>query len=45
MHLLDGREAEARRDFDQYLLLNPGAKTRLEHLIAEVKRRRKPATP
>jgi hypothetical protein len=45
MHLLDGREAEARRDFDQYLLLNPEAKSRLEHLIAEVERRRKPATP
>jgi hypothetical protein len=45
MHLLDGREAEARRDFDQYLLLNPQGKSRLEHVIAEVERRRRPATP
>ncbi len=42
MHLLDGRAAKARRDSTSIFLLNPAAKSRLEHLIAEVERRQKP---
>lgn len=39
MHLLCGHEAEARRDFEQYLVLNPAGRTRLERLIAEAEQR------